>query len=620
VRPALLVCALAAAGCYPEHPFNCLGNDTRCSPGERCFVDKCAAPDDTCPGGYRFTASTGDSAGTCLQTPPDGGVPCTHEGDPCDDGDPCTLDDKCAGAVCKGTPKMCSGTSCAGGVLTTDTCVAGMCVPKTSMCAPYGCSGNQCGKSCATGNDCAGGYYCASGKCLSCGDYLTDPNFFPVFGPSTPIPGVNQSMAADLSPMLSSDGLTIYFASGRGGMGLDLYSAKRTVADQTTAFASPMPLGAINGPSDDTDPFTTDGKTFLFSSDRAAKGNFDLFTSTLSNGVFSAPIALPGGDMNGPLASPGRDGHPTVTADGKRLYFASDRASPTPGDPVSAIYGAARGNATDPFGSAQPTTGLDPLGSWISPSVTPAGGALFLVNDAVPGHAEAAVTHLDGNGAPKGAINLIRGPDLAGGGNLSITADGCGLVYSNTTADTAGDLAWSFRSGLVSCATAACGAGDGCCPAGCADLVDADCPFPRTVELREFANMTGKHVYLLDGETPPAGYTATGQVPLRAFRDMLPNSVPLSRWISSVACDAFGATYLLGTEAMPPAGFKLDRVVGYAYTNIMGTRGLSRVWRILREVGPYCDEQVTFDQTACAKMNNVMGYVCDSMIGFAVSP
>src|SRR5262249_41519303 len=158
--------------------------------------------------------------------------------------------------------------------------------------------------SCASAADCAGGFYCASGKCLSCGDYLTSASFFPVFGPSVAIPGASAMGAADAAPLLSSDGLTLWFASARGGAGgLALFSATRAPPGPPAPFGTAATLGAANGPADDTDPFTLDGKGFLFASDRAAKGNFDLFASMVANNVFSTPVPVAGGDMNGPLAT-----------------------------------------------------------------------------------------------------------------------------------------------------------------------------------------------------------------------------------------------------------------------------------------------------------------------------
>lgn len=624
---AALYCTFLA-GCFDgSRAFDCNGDSARCHAGERCLAATsgtfCAASDGTCMGGYRFTSSAGPRAGSCLDQLPDGGAMlCTRTGDPCDDGDPCTENDTCQDTTCNGTPKTCPADYCSLAVHTTNACdkTTGKCEPQNTQCAPYQCAGTQCAVTCATLADCQPGNYCSSGKCISCGDYLTDSSYVPLFGAPAPIPGASAMAAADTSPYLSADGLTLYFASDRaGGMGgLDLWKATRAVADPATPFAGAANLGGINSPGDDLDPVTLDGKTVSFASDRDQAGDFNLLASTYSNGMWSFADPIPGGTQFGPINTPLRELHATLTGDGRRLYFQSDRAFVGPGDPLFRLFFATRAGAQDPFGSANPASGLPTLPAWTSPSVAKSGTALFLVNVAVPSRPQPAMIHLDGAGSPSGEAHVLANVDLSGGGNLSVSADGCALVFGNHSVDPKGDLFWSFRSGFVSCAQVVCGTADGCCPPACGGFLDADCPTARTWEVDEWYSMADdNHDYLLLGETPPmaGNYSPTGKS-FRVFPDALPGAVALTRY-SNTTCDGKLYSYVALATEMPRVGFtRVQPDLGYVFPTVMRTT--TRLYRAYKESGG-CDEQITFDKPTCDNLA-IQGYTCDPMLGFATKP
>ena len=70
--------------------------------------------------------------------------------------------------------------------------------------------------------------------------------------------------------------------------------------------------------------FSSDGKTIYFNRASADRSSLQILTSTLTNGQWSEPIALPFSD--------GKyfDVDPFVSSDGERLYFSSNR--PVEGD------------------------------------------------------------------------------------------------------------------------------------------------------------------------------------------------------------------------------------------------------------------------------------------------
>lgn len=133
-------------------------------------------------------------------------------------------------------------------------------------------------------------------------------------------PPVNTELnegAASFSP----DGQYVFFAScGRkGGYGdCDLYVSKLN----GTTWSAPQNLGPIvNSPQWDSQPsISNDGKTLFFSSTRpGGKGGQDIWYSRLVNNSWTEPK-----NLGEPVNTSGSEVSPFLHADGKTLYFASD--------------------------------------------------------------------------------------------------------------------------------------------------------------------------------------------------------------------------------------------------------------------------------------------------------
>jgi tetratricopeptide (TPR) repeat protein len=123
---------------------------------------------------------------------------------------------------------------------------------------------------------------------------------------------------------LSADERVLYFSSNREGGygGNDLYRVKLL---PTGEWAMPQNLGpTINTPYDEDSPFIhPDGKTLYFSSNgHKTMGGLDFFVSTLSetNTEWSKPE-----NLGYPINTAHDDIHLALSADGKKIFFSSDR-------------------------------------------------------------------------------------------------------------------------------------------------------------------------------------------------------------------------------------------------------------------------------------------------------
>lgn len=134
-------------------------------------------------------------------------------------------------------------------------------------------------------------------------------------------PPVNSDTIDTCCPSVSQDG-TLYFFSGRkGGLGRDDIYLSRLINGKHTAVEN---LGsAINSEHNDIDPFISrDGRYLIFCSRRPGGfGEIDLYVSFhKGDGSWTTAVNL-GKNIN----SPAYDWIPSVSEDGKFLFFTSNR-------------------------------------------------------------------------------------------------------------------------------------------------------------------------------------------------------------------------------------------------------------------------------------------------------
>ncbi|CCG98741.1 OmpA/MotB domain protein [Fibrella aestuarina BUZ 2] len=142
-------------------------------------------------------------------------------------------------------------------------------------------------------------------------------------GPQLFSGSVFQNDVNEGTPAFSKDGKIMIFARGnngkrKGGLDVDLYMSRQ---DQGGNWGMPFRLPISDSTAWDGSPaFSADGKTLYFASNRAGSvGGIDLYRANMdASGRLGRPVNM-GRDIN----TPGDELFPFVAADGK-LYFSSD--------------------------------------------------------------------------------------------------------------------------------------------------------------------------------------------------------------------------------------------------------------------------------------------------------
>ncbi len=172
--------------------------------------------------------------------------------------------------------------------------------------------------------------------------------------PATPVPF--NTPGRDFDPALSADGRVVYFCSDRAGGrgGDDLY---RVSMGSDGRFGEPVNLGpAVNSAADEFAPMLSpDGRTLLFSSDRAGgAGGHDLYSAAMIGGV-----AQPARPLAGDLNTAAQEFDATFLGDGRTVVFA--RAQDFGSAPVRQFIAYERGGRYD-AGHALPSPVNAPSG------------------------------------------------------------------------------------------------------------------------------------------------------------------------------------------------------------------------------------------------------------------
>ena len=140
-----------------------------------------------------------------------------------------------------------------------------------------------------------------------------------------PFPATVNSLAQESSAWLTADGAWLYFASNReGGVGgSDIYRSPWNAEAKTWGTAEN--LGPVVNTAYDEDGIclSADGLTLWFGSQgNGSMGGYDLFKTTLTNGVWSTPQ-----NLGWPINSPGDDQFLVMDPAGKRGWFSSVRVN-----------------------------------------------------------------------------------------------------------------------------------------------------------------------------------------------------------------------------------------------------------------------------------------------------
>ncbi|MDH5380772.1 MAG: OmpA family protein [Cyclobacteriaceae bacterium] len=133
---------------------------------------------------------------------------------------------------------------------------------------------------------------------------------------------------------ITPDGKTMYFASNKPGGygGFDIYKSEK---DNSGNWGRPVNLGPrVNSKYDEDAPFIhPDQVTLFFTSDGInSMGGRDIFRVKMVNGEWTKPY-----NMGYPVNTTANDNYFTLTADGKKGYFSSDRIGGQGGQDIYSI-------------------------------------------------------------------------------------------------------------------------------------------------------------------------------------------------------------------------------------------------------------------------------------------
>lgn len=142
------------------------------------------------------------------------------------------------------------------------------------------------------------------------------------------------SNSLETTASITPDGKVLYFASNRPGGygGLDIYKSIRT---ETGEWGDPINLGPkINTKYNEDAPFIHPDQWTLFftSNGHNTMGGRDIFVTRLFNNEWTAPE-----NMGYPINTTANDNYFTLTADGRKGYFSSDRKGGYGGQDIYSI-------------------------------------------------------------------------------------------------------------------------------------------------------------------------------------------------------------------------------------------------------------------------------------------
>lgn len=199
------------------------------------------------------------------------------------------------------------------------------------------------------------------------------PNVLRVAG----APASEQHLWSLSTPEISSAEQAVYFATKAPGQPADLYRA--SVLDGVWQPATP--ITEVNSSADDVAPVVTaDGKELYFASNRlGSKGGYDIYVSTRSASGWGAPR-----NMGDGVNSPADETDPALTPNGLRLYFVSNRplGEANAADAHFQLYAAQRDKAVEPWSRSAWPIDLGMVGSDVrSPVVSRDERLLYFASD-----------------------------------------------------------------------------------------------------------------------------------------------------------------------------------------------------------------------------------------------
>ena len=265
------------------------------------------------------------------------------------------------------------------------------------------------------------------------------------FGTPTNLGPTVNSSSRDLKPSVSSDGLSLFFTSNRSGGvgGLDLWVTRRETTDDPWGEA--VNLGSpVNSSAWESGSISYDGLSLYFSSTRSrgSNANADIWVTTRDTiqSEWDTPMNL------GPTVNSSVDQcYLSISADELELYFSSNRSG---GYGAYDLWVTTRETIYDPWNTpVNLGSTLNSSAYEVDPSISADGRILFFASDRSGGYGGAAdiwVTSRATTNDPWGEpVNL--GPIINSSASEdypNVSADGSTLFFRYSLADrySGGDL------------------------------------------------------------------------------------------------------------------------------------------------------------------------------------
>ncbi|MGE3310729.1 MAG: immunoglobulin domain-containing protein [Limisphaerales bacterium] len=199
------------------------------------------------------------------------------------------------------------------------------------------------------------------------------------FGVPTNMTALNSPTDDDASS-ISTDGLTFYFDSMRGGGVGDLDIWVSTRSHSTAPWSAPVNVGPpINSESSDGSPrISADGLSLYFDSERpGGVGGFDIWVATRATSSADSPFAAPT-RLDPPVNSPDHEVGASLSADELILVFASDRPGGAGG--IGDLWITTRADRTASWDTPVDLAELNSPNTELFPCLSPDGLLLFFLS------------------------------------------------------------------------------------------------------------------------------------------------------------------------------------------------------------------------------------------------
>lgn len=182
------------------------------------------------------------------------------------------------------------------------------------------------------------------------------------FGTPAAVPGVNTTTYEN-RPMMTSDGLRMYFETNLTGQVADWNNAVATRGATSASFGAWAAIPQINSATTDSAPYVLpDDSAIYFMSTRGTSGAQELWRSSHQGGNWTTPTLVAGTNLNDASFD-----YPFLTPDELVLYFSSSRAGGAGGRD---IWMATRASTAAGFGDPVNIAALNTAGpessGWVS--------------------------------------------------------------------------------------------------------------------------------------------------------------------------------------------------------------------------------------------------------------